>query len=137
VAGLCLLATAGLGVSLYLLVTRLTDNTIVCGGLGQCDYVNRSDYATVLGLPVAAFGAALYAVLLVAAVAWLARPRSELLPVATWGVALAGASYSAYLTYVEVAVIDAVCVWCLVSASILAASFVLSTFAVLREPPRA
>lgn len=128
------LAAAGLAVSGYLLLTRLSDDTIVCAGLGSCDYVNQTKYATALGLPVSALGAALYAALLGAALLWLLRPAVDLWPIAAWGLALAGAGYSGYLTYVEVAVIDAVCVWCLVSASILAITLAVTTFAITRPP---
>src|SRR5690606_19694249 len=97
-------------------------------------YVNSSEYASVGGVPVSALGAALYLAMTLTAVAWAARRDVEWLPVAYWGLALAGAGYAAYLTYVELAVLHAICVWCVTSAVLLAVSLVLGTIAVLHEP---
>ncbi len=40
---------------------------------------------------------------------------------------LAGFGYSVYLTYVEIFVIDAVCIWCVSSAVIMTIIFLVST----------
>jgi uncharacterized membrane protein len=45
---------------------------------------------------------------------------------------LAGTTYSVYLTYLEFFVIDAVCLWCLASAIIMACIMLVSTVAVVR-----
>jgi uncharacterized membrane protein len=126
------LALFGLGISIYLTATHYADKTIVCGGLGQCDYVNSSEYAEVAGIPVSVLGILAYAGLVAAAGVWLVRPRSDFWPVVYWGMALAGAGYAGYLTYVELAILHAVCVWCVVSATILTISLVLSTATLLR-----
>jgi uncharacterized membrane protein len=55
------LAFAGLGVATYLSVTHATGQPIACSGVGDCGYVNSSEYAKVAGVPVAALGAAAYA----------------------------------------------------------------------------
>ncbi len=126
---LALLAVAGLGISSYLTVAHWGDKAIVCGGLGQCDYVNSSEYATIGGVPVALFGAGLYLAMLGAALLWARLPEDERWPVVYWGLALAGAGYAAYLTYVELGVIHAICVWCVVSATILTVSLITATAA--------
>ncbi len=127
------LALVGVGISAYLTATHYGHKTIACAGVGQCDYVNSSEYARIAGLPVSVLGLLLYGVLLVAALAWLVRPRSETAPVLYWGVALSGAGYAAYLTYVELGVLHAICVWCVASAMVLATSLALSTAALLRK----
>ncbi len=61
---LVLLAGAGLSISLYLAVTHYGKKPIACGGIGQCDYVNSSEYASVGGIPVSLLGVGLYAALI-------------------------------------------------------------------------
>jgi uncharacterized membrane protein len=126
------LATAGLGISSYLALTHYARRSIVCAGLGECDYVNSSDYASVAGIPVSVLGLLMYAGLLAVALLWVVRYRSETLPVAYWGMALAGAGYAGYLTYVELGILHAICVWCVASAIVLATSLTVSTVALLR-----
>lgn len=130
---LAALAATGLGISVYLTVAHWAKRTIVCGGFGQCDYVNSSDYAHIGDIPVSLLGVAMYVGLLAAAVIWALRPGDDLRRVAYWGLALAGAGYAAYLTYVELAVLYAVCVWCIASATILALSLAMSTVSLLRQ----
>jgi uncharacterized membrane protein len=134
-AVLATLALAGLGVSTYLTVTHWGGTPISCAGVGDCNYVNSSPYSTLAGVPVSALGALLYAGLLFAAIAWWRWPDDERLPIVYWGLALAGFGYAAYLTYVELYVLDAVCVWCMTSATILTVSLTLSTVALLRPDP--
>jgi uncharacterized membrane protein len=130
---LTVFAVAGLGISIYLTAAHYGNKTIVCAGLGQCDYVNSSEYASVLGIPVSMLGILMYAALLSVATLWALLYTSELLPVAYWGMALAGAGYAGYLTYVELEVLHAICIWCVASASVLTASLVISSVYVFRS----
>jgi uncharacterized membrane protein len=114
------------------LPTHLLAQTIECAGVGQCNYVNASEYAYIAGVPVSLLGLLLYGTLLVTAAGWYLRPASDLWPVSYWGVALSGALYAAYLTYVEVGVLKAVCVWCVASAVVLTVSFLLSSLGLLQ-----
>jgi uncharacterized membrane protein len=68
-----------------------------------------------------------YSGLLAVALVWAARPYSEVWPVAYWGMALAGAGYAGYLTYVELEILHAICAWCVASAIVLTLSLVLAT----------
>jgi len=118
------LAAAGLGVATYLTVVHYAHQPIACNGIGDCQYVNSSEYAKLAGVPVALLGAAAYATMLIAAAAaWLRR--DPLLLVLAWGVALASFAFSAYLTYIELRVLDAVCVYCVVSALVVTALFLV------------
>src|SRR5512134_3962296 len=57
------LAALGLAVAGYLAITKLTGGgALFCKGVGGCEVVQQSRYAMFLGLPTAAWGAALYAV---------------------------------------------------------------------------
>ena len=109
------LAVVGALVSAYLTWTKATGaQALFCTGAGACDVVQASRYSTLLGLPTALWGLALYVVM--GALAWLGYSARR------WLVALAAASaavaFSAYLTAVSLFVLRAACAYCLTSAVI-------------------
>ena len=114
------LALLGLGDALYLAALHLQGEVPPCGGYGGCAQVNTSPYAEIFGIPVAAFGALLYAVVLGVGLARL-RTRGSLYARATlslYSLILSGAIFMAYLTGVEAMVLHAFCYWCLGLAAI-------------------
>lgn len=109
---------SGLGILLaaYLTWVHFNSGSLVCG-VGDCHTVQASEYATIGPLPVAVLGLGMYAVVLLANLLALAQPDRAMGPsVAAFGVLLAGTLYAAYLTWLEVAVIRAICQWCVASA---------------------
>jgi uncharacterized membrane protein len=115
-------AVAGFGVAVYLTVVHYTHQQIACNGLGDCEYVNSSEYAELGGMPVALLGAVAYASIALLVPLWrLLRQENALL--IAWGIALASFAFSAYLTYIELFVIDAICVYCVISAMMATAMF--------------
>ncbi len=102
---------AGLLVSGYLVVVRLAGEAPVCGPVRGCDAVSGSTYATVLGIPVAMFGFGLSIVLVACAVTWWRRRDRRALLLA-YGLLLLATLVVAYLTYLELFVILAICAWC-------------------------
>ncbi|MCK6627635.1 MAG: vitamin K epoxide reductase family protein [Anaerolineae bacterium] len=129
-----LLTMAGLGVSGYLMWGYTVPGaTLSCGASSGCETVKNSVYANLAGIPLPLVGLVSYATLLVLLVLQeqpLINQRgwSPYLALAILGVSLAGVLYSAYLTYIELFVIDAICRWCVASAIIMVAIFVLSVF---------
>jgi uncharacterized membrane protein len=103
------LAAAGAAVTGYLLYVRQTGGALVCA-TGGCETVQSSSYAEVLGVPVAGLGLVGFLGLLLAA---LLRGEWARLSQAT--LALAAFFFSAYLLYIQVGVIEAICQWCLAS----------------------
>jgi uncharacterized membrane protein len=111
------LTLLGLAVSAYLTWIKLTGNTASCGSIGDCESVNNSRYAQIGGMPIALLGALGYLALLAAlAVEERWQPFSNFARLTAFGVSLVGTLYSAYLTYIEVGVLRAVCPYCIVSA---------------------
>jgi uncharacterized membrane protein len=109
---------SGLGILLAAYLTWVHYNTgsLVCG-LGDCHTVQASEYATIGPIPVALLGLGMYAIVCLANAFGLARPaRAMSLAVVAFGVLLAGTLYAVYLTWLEVAVIRAICQWCVASA---------------------
>lgn len=106
----------------YLAVTKLASATaLFCEAGGGCDAVQASRYSVFLGLPTALWGALLYAAIGALAL-WGLTPRRWLW---TFLLAVAGVSFSAYLTYLQLLVIRAVCSYCIASAAVALALFVL------------
>ena len=127
---------AGLGAldSAYLTWVKLAHLQPFCGGSNACDTVNTSIYSQVGGIPIAVLGLAAYLVL--AALLLLEERASALAtwgPVAVFGMALTGTLYSAYLTYVELYVLHAVCPYCVVSAVCIAGILALSVVRLARD----
>jgi uncharacterized membrane protein len=118
--GIALLALIGVLISAYMMAyTFGLTGSIVCG-TGGCETVQNSPWAVFLGVPVPVIGLVGYGLLLITAILGL-QPHLEqdrrialLLIVA----AVAGAAFSAYLTWLEASVIHAWCRWCIVSASL-------------------
>jgi uncharacterized membrane protein len=123
-----LVALVGLFVALYLWLYKAGVIGALACGAGSCETVQLSKWATLLNLPVAAWGVAFYAVVCAVAIA-LVQERWEgsrklslaLLLLTTWGVL-----FSLWLTYLELFVISAICRWCVVSAVIACVLWVLS-----------
>ncbi len=110
------IALAGIALSGYLLYIRWTGGKIYCTSSGGCETVQTSEYATVAGLPVALFGLLLYLAVVAGVGVSASQIRLRWLVPALFAVALAGTLYSAYLTYLELWVIEAICAWCVTSA---------------------
>jgi len=120
-----LLSVAGMAVSGYLTYARWTHSEPFCANLGGCAQVAASPYAEVRGVPVALLGLGYYTLLAgMGGLSW--RWGGQRLALAIFGLALAGFLYSAYLTYLEVFVIYAVCLWCVVSALLVTGILALS-----------
>ncbi len=124
------LAAAGVAIALYLTLVKLSGGAPECSVLGGCDTVNNSPYALVMGIPVALFGLAGSAVTLIAALVWWRGGVRRALLVA-YLVGLASLPVLAYLTYLELFVIGAVCIWCVAYAATVVVGWLVATRALL------
>ena len=122
IAGLALL---GLAISAYLTWVHYAGIEPVCTGISDCERVQSSDYAELIGIPVAVLGLAGYSTIL--ASLWTRVEVTALL-------AYLAVAFSAYLTWAEVFKIDAICQWCVASALITVAIAVLATLRALGAP---
>lgn len=123
-----LLAVGGLFVSVYLWLFKLGYlGTIACGA-GGCETVQLSPQSRFLGVEVAAIGAAGYALLLgLALLSLQPRHAGRSWPLRAQLVASGGAVlFTAYLKYLELFVIHAICRWCVASAVIIAILFAVT-----------
>jgi len=128
------LALAGIFISLYLTLYKLNVIGELSCSLGSCETVNTSRWSMFLGLPVAAWGLLFYVDVFIIALLGT-MPRFEYEPVISLVLvaqAAIGVLFSAWLTYLELAVIHAICIWCVTSACIVVA-ILLVGIADLRE----
>jgi uncharacterized membrane protein len=125
------LILVGIGIAGYLTYVHYAEIDPVCAGAGaDCRIVQASDYAELAGVPVTLIG--LLGYLALAATLLVPGERGR---AAGMGLALVGAGFSLYLTYLELFVIDAICQWCVASAVLMVALAILTTTRMLRRPP--
>ena len=121
---LLILAGIGLVVTGLLLWSTLTVTTLpYCKEGSGCDVVQNSRWSSFLGVPLVLWGIATYAAIglsaVVPATPTARRRWSSLLVSAGFGI-------SVYLTVISVTVIEATCIYCLVSLVVMAGGFGLS-----------
>jgi uncharacterized membrane protein len=122
------LAVVGLLISAYLSWVHYVGVVPVCvGGSGGCKTVQTSSYATIFGVPVAVIGLVGYSGLLLSA-----SLRGEVGVYLGFLVALVGTLFSAYLTYLELFVIHAICEWCVASAAVMVAALICTALGAWR-----
>jgi uncharacterized membrane protein len=82
----------------------------------SCDIVNRSEYSTLQGIPVAAIGVVGYAALFALATFWRSRVET---PNRLLGAAIAGLAFALYLTFIEAYELMTWCILCLISLGLI------------------
>ena len=129
------LAILGLLVSIYMTIYKVTSNDKMCLGSGDCSTVNASRYAEVNGIPVALIGVLGYASII--GIHWLER-RNDFFEVngsmMLFGISLIGFLFTLWLIYVEIALIKALCPFCVTSQITMTLIFILSIIRVVRQP---
>jgi len=129
-----LASVVGIAVSIYMTIFKLTDNSAMCLGNGGCSVVNASRYSSIYGIPLGIFGLLGYGAI---ALVLLFEKRHPLLRaygnMLAMGMALGGALYSAYLTYLEIYVIQAICPFCVASAIAISLAFVFTLVRFIRN----
>jgi uncharacterized membrane protein len=131
---IALLSLVGILIALYLTLYKVGVIGDLSCSIGSCETVNTSRWATLLGLPVAAWGLAAYVALFALSIAGTTDRYADSRWLSWFLVAIAGWSvlFSAWLTYLELFVIDAICIWCVTSAVILVGIFVVSVVDLLK-----
>lgn len=105
-AALMTLSIIGILISMYLLYAKYTHNPLICG-FGDCGKVQSSIYSAFLGIPVSVWGAFYYLFLFLCL---FKNYRRVAVLCILWGL-----GFSTYLTFLEVFVIKAICMWCVFS----------------------
>jgi uncharacterized membrane protein len=119
------ISALGVLVGAYLIRVHYDLDALVCG-TGDCEVVQSSSYATVIGVPIAAFGTAMYVTLLALALIRMRMPRL-MTPASAVALTITGTGtiYSVWLTWIEVYELEAICQWCVLSAILTVSLFVI------------
>jgi uncharacterized membrane protein len=132
--GSILLALFGALDALYLWIYKISNNDKMCLGSGDCATVNYSPYSEIYGIPVALLGLLTYlailAILLLEA-SW--KPAGKYGSYLVFGMAVVGILFSAYLTFIEFFIIDAVCPFCIISAIVITLIFIFSIIRLVKN----
>jgi uncharacterized membrane protein len=97
----------------------------------NCDIVNRSEYSSLLGIPVAGIGVAGYGLLLVLSTF---KRFDNQTPTRLLLAASAGLAFALYLTYVEAYVLTTWCILCLTSLALISLITVLVCIVKVSQP---
>jgi uncharacterized membrane protein len=130
---LAVLDIIGLLVAGYLSVVELSGDVPACGILPGCEEVANSPYNNFLGIPVAVFGVLLSIVLLSLALAWWKTDIYGLL-LGHYALSLVGVFFDGWFLYLQVFVIEAVCIWCVTYEVSLLLRFLIALVVYLRQP---
>ncbi len=127
------LSLVGLAVATYLSVEHVTGGIPACGVSAGCDSVTTSEYAVLMGVPVAIVGVVGYAALLLGTLAYLGLDDPPTgLSYALMGIALLGEGFTLYLVYTQAFRIHAYCEYCLSSAAIMTSILVFTAYATFK-----
>ncbi len=123
---LIILSFVGFLDATYLTINHYTGGIVPCTTEG-CEIVLSSEYATTVGgLPVALFGVVYYIVVFLFALNYLNSRNRNLLTKISF-LTGAGVLASLYFLYLQIYVIEAICLYCLGSATITTIIFITST----------
>lgn len=111
-----IVAFIGLIDSAYLAGSYYTGTPLSCGEISGCNEVAQSEYSKIAGVPLSTLGILYYAFAVAAAFIFLIKRRqvyATLLSLVT----MLGFFASLYFIYVQVYLIEAICIYCMISAA--------------------
>lgn len=114
------LAVLGLADSIYLALKAATEAPLFCdlgAGLDGCNQVAQSPYSRIYGIPLAYLGVLFYSLLVASGLAALWK-HHRYLHRALLAVAAVGAAFSVVFLYIQLFLIQAMCIYCIASAVI-------------------
>jgi uncharacterized membrane protein len=126
------IALAGVAISTYLAATELAGGLPVCGPIQGCRTVATSAYADLAGLPVAVLGVGFSGVIATLGAVW-GRTTWRPALMALYGLGLFGVLSVGFLTYLEIAVIQAICIWCIGYAVTVLGGWLVAAVALTRR----
>jgi uncharacterized membrane protein len=109
-------AAIGTLVSAYLTWVHYSGNLALCIGVGGCEAVQTSRFSMIGAIPIALVGLGGFVAILAVALLRLRDGAPAWADTALFGLSVAATIYVAYLTYVELFVLGAVCPWCVTVA---------------------
>ena len=122
-----LLAILGIFDTTYLTAEHYLGSPVYCPIGGECEEGLSSPYSTIYGIPLALFGAAFYFFTLVLALIYQLNANRFLLKLFFISSFFAFI-FSGWLVYLQLFVIKAICIYCVISAVNVTILFVISVY---------
>ena len=110
--------------SAYLTITHFIGEPVACGFFTGCEVVASSSYSAIAGIPIALFGT-LYYLFWVLLCVWYLDSRNTLF-LTLLPLTAVGFGVSLILIGIQLFIIDAICLYCVLSAASSTALFILS-----------
>ena len=110
----------------YLAIKYYQGEAPTCAFFQGCDVVTTSEYATIFGISIALLGAIYYLSLLILSIIYLDTKNPRLIKIGTV-IAGGGFLFSLWLIYLQIFVLNALCIYCVASALSSTSLFVLGT----------
>ncbi len=111
----------------YLTYKYFAGGSIKCGLLNGCDTVTTSAYSAIAGVPVSLLGLGFYLAVFFLALIMI-ETASRRFAGLLFFLSLGALAFSAYLVYVQAAILRSYCLYCLISALTVFAIFITSIF---------
>jgi uncharacterized membrane protein len=125
----------GLLITGYLIyVNNLSDSILSCGNAGDCNKVQNSSYGFLLGIPVTFLGMVYFCFLTCLYTNYFLRKKfatSNFIELIGFSTSLSAFIFSMYLTYIELFVINEVCIWCISIAILSTLIFIINLYTLI------
>lgn len=118
------LSIIGLLVSVYLTATHYAGTTPECSLIAGCETVTTSSYSAIENVPISVFGILFFSAALLVSGMFLHTHHKRFLHLLTAFLAV-GAAISLILFYIQIFILDAICMYCVIVDSITIVLFVL------------
>ena len=126
------LAAIGFADATYLTVKYFIGAPVTCAILKGCEQVTTSHYSLIFGQPVALFGSLYYLSVLILTAIYIEN-RNRLFFLLANLLTLFGFLVSARFVYLQVFIMKALCIYCMVSASTSTLLFGMSLFSLKKK----
>lgn len=126
-----ILAILGFIDATYLTVEFFSGGNVVCGLIEGCEQVLSSDYSSMFGIPLSLIGVIYYIIISIFAFIFSVNRDVKILKTILLITSL-GFIASIYFVYLQLFVINAICIYCVTSAIITTTLLILSIVSVRR-----
>lgn len=126
------LSIVGIFDTAYLTIKRYTQDGVNCSIFEGCDFVTTSVYSTIFGVPVAVLGIIFYVSIFTLSVLYL-RSKNKKLLTSILGLSGVGFLMSMWFVYAQLLILESICSYCMLSATLSTTIFILSLIAVLKS----
>jgi len=130
-----ILSILGIFDTAYLTAERYLNSPVYCLVGGNCDKVLSSPYAVIYGIPLALFGLLFYFSVLIFAMIFQfseTASRRRFILRLLFALTCLALIFSGWLVYLQLFVIKAICVYCVLSAINITALFLVSIYFLFR-----